>query len=267
MQKKAEVKVTIFIHGTHRFQYVVPQGLKKIFDFLYCKPGLYKPIENPEQNCYQWVLANLIKFNENLLDKEHTYLFCWSGQLSHKARVQASEELNNAITELLKKYLPDYEKVTFQLIAHSHGGNVILNLVNTIHTIPYTIDTVILLAVPVQGKTEEYIEHPLFKKIYALYSSFDMMQVLDPQGLHDLELYISQFIKIRKSPTEVTKKLPLFSKRNFGGNKVFHIHITHKSRPITHIEFLLPHFLKHLSHCIARAALSNTEKKQTYNCI
>ena len=74
-------------------------------------------------------------------------------------------------------------KPRIRILGHSHGGNVILNMAKFNTTQNINIDELVLLACPVQQATANYITHPMFKKIYSLYSRVDLLQVVDPQGL------------------------------------------------------------------------------------
>jgi pimeloyl-ACP methyl ester carboxylesterase len=115
------------------------------------------------------------------------YAFGWSGKLCFKERERAAEDLYR----LLRKEITYYEQTHLitprvRLISHSHGGNVALNLakIKPEQDQRFCVDELILLACPVQKATAEYMDDPLFKKIYALYSRSDWGQILDPQGLY-----------------------------------------------------------------------------------
>ena len=75
---------------------------------------------------------------------------------------------------------------TIKVITHSHGGNVVLNMAKMKNgdREDFVIDELILLACPVQAMTMEFIRDPMFKKIYTIYSSLDLVQVLAPQVVY-----------------------------------------------------------------------------------
>lgn len=115
---------------------------------------------------------------------DNFYFFGWTGKLDELERERATLCLLNNIKKLIRSYQDEHgvtPKIT--LISHSHGGNIALfmpALISEEEEKPQ-IDTLILLACPVQRKTMPFIYDSMFKKMYALYSSLDMIQVLAPQ--------------------------------------------------------------------------------------
>src|SRR5690606_21498756 len=102
------------------------------------------------------------------------------------------------------------------IIAHSHGGNLALHMAK-IRTAPspLTVKSLILLACPVQEKTMHLIDTPMFQRIYSLYSSFDLVQVLAPQ-LRRSDLTKPYFAKASKGTQKKRGyKIPSFSSRLF----------------------------------------------------
>ena len=104
--------------------------------------------------------------------------FKWTGDNSHSAREIAAQELVLHIEKVAQLH-PDADHY---LICHSHGGNVVLNMAKiTNHHNPPHIAELILLACPVQEKTMHLVSTPMFQRVYSLYSSFDIIQILAPE--------------------------------------------------------------------------------------
>jgi pimeloyl-ACP methyl ester carboxylesterase len=124
-----------------------------------------------------------------LFDYNSLYLFGWSGRLSAHERYWAATILYQKLTVLAESYQRKFGvSPIIRLVAHSHGGNVALNLAQ-IHKArkgPFSIDTLVLLACPVQHETRELVCSDLFIKIYAFYSSLDMVQVLAPEFIYKM---------------------------------------------------------------------------------
>ena len=114
------------------------------------------------------------------------YFFRWSGRLSLQERKKAAQSL----ATLLKNH-----RGPVTLICHSHGCNVAL-LLAELNLPDQAIEKLILLAPPVQKATAQHSNSPLFKKVISLYSSADMIQVADPQGLQskDADSFFSKRI-------------------------------------------------------------------------
>jgi hypothetical protein len=113
------------------------------------------------------------------------YLFGWSGVLSFKARKKASQRLYGYIRQIRNNKA--YDKTPVTIITVSHGGNVGLGLggiAEEYHDTTPGIDRLVILCCPVQEATSNYVNSPIFKKVFHLYSSHDLVQVLDPQGLY-----------------------------------------------------------------------------------
>ena len=123
---------------------------------------------------------------------------------------KAAKDLYNSLKSLIREYKSLYGITPkIRLIGHSHGGNVILNLVPIVkqaHDDAFHVNEVVLLACPCQNATKDYALDPLFEKVYSLSSKFDFVQVIDPQGLYNLKEKLFD----KNSP-------PLFSERYFSG--------------------------------------------------
>jgi len=225
-QKSNAPTITVWIHGTRFF----PRPLFK--KFFKRKAGLVCADKiSPEYRLR--AIANILhQSNPVLFELEHLYLFGWSGKLCFKERQQTAELLYATLVQKVREYRKLYgKKPKIRLISHSHGGNVALNLSNIHHTEDIVIDELIMLACPVQQQTLHCIKDPFFKHIYALYSTLDTLQVIDPQGLYKRE-----------------EKTALFSKRLFPPQaNLAQIKIRLNGRAIFHNEFVHKKFLCHLT--------------------
>lgn len=227
--------ITIFIHGT-----LPPKAVCKlpILDkFFFCPLGLTlaKNLDLCAEEVYHLaqVPFTLEKADPEEFNSDKFYLFGWSGKLSHRERVKAAHELYDHIKNL------KLEKI--RIISHSHGGNVALNL-KTVSDLNgdnlFSVEELILLACPVQKHTSELIKSSIFKKKYVFHSHADILQILDPQGLHNL------FDNLKEYKIEIR---PLFSERHFEKHtSIIHINMFKSNRPLMHIEFLLEKFLNFL---------------------
>ncbi len=179
-----EPMITVWIHGTRLFKLFA----HPIDEYVHAAPptGLRLATQLSPKHRLQTIARSLNTVDPVRFPLEHFYVFGWSGDLSFSEREKAAQKL---YTEL-KTVLADYHTAhgvtpRIRLITHSHGGNVALNLAkiydpaDNIH-----IAQAILLAAPVQKETSAYARDPFFEKIYALYSTMDNLQVMDPQGLY-----------------------------------------------------------------------------------
>ncbi len=225
-------KVTIFIHGT-----VFP-GISRLMGHKEKRRGLYHYSANPRRLTGRQRLGRVLHTAApDEFPVENFYKYYWSGELTLSARKKAAEELY----ALLKNH-----KGPCTLIAHSHGCNVSLHLAECAHQKDsvdkdslvleplFTIDRLILLAPPVQEATAHLVHSPVFKRVYSCYSTADLVQVADPQGLHN----------VSKS---FDSKLPLFSKRTYAaGTHLTQAQILMKEKGPSHRDFILPEFFGQL---------------------
>ena len=251
------VHITVWVHGTHRTYNKLGQ-IPFISPYVNHEEGLYRPEECLEQYVYRRIAATISQAAPNEFPAEHFYIFCWSGMLSHEARLEAAHVLHKALNDLVMRYKNNGKKPVITLITHSHGGNVALNLATVPGTREYSIESLILLAIPVQQVTLKNVEHLLFKNIFSIYSRWDLMQVGDPQGFGQSRKRIRKyFTREGQEAGDLEETIPFFSQRIFPHGKVKHIEIRHMTlfgnRPIGHIEFLLPHFTRHIDSIIKKA--------------
>lgn len=233
--------ITLFIHGTLPPRRVL--SIPPIRKFFYC-PELLSALSQVDESLH--VVSLLKQLNHASPERfplESCYLFGWDGQLKGESRKNAAAQLS----KILQQLKMDNPVSKLQLITHSHGGNVVLSLAQYPDT--PTIDTVILLACPVQQETAHYVSHPLFKSIYSIHSHGDLLQIIDPQGITRLIDQIKQYGFTVLA--DIAHLGPLFSERHFSPSpNLKQLWVEFQARPLMHIEFLLPSFISHLPQII-----------------
>jgi len=210
--------LTIWIHGTTRITKVIPYAK----EYLGNPAGMRKACDVRPDTIHGKIAATLCSAAPDYFSMENFYLFGWSGELDPEERERVGMQAARSIALLVNQYEEKHgKKPLVRVITHSHGGNVALNMVKVHEQLPeLVIDELIVLACPVQKRTLAHTQHPMFKRIYSIYSHWDMLQVLDPQGLPDLQESLKQLFK-STSPEQaqkITKALlqqKVFSERNF----------------------------------------------------
>ncbi|MFC1842605.1 hypothetical protein ACFLYU_03030 [Candidatus Dependentiae bacterium] len=250
--KKEEHFATIWIHGTraHNLQDYL------FTNFFYRKMGLHNVSEYLDKHNMRKIAHIMSRQKTTRFTLENFFFFGWCGQLSHKKRKEAAQELHSTLLQFTDAYKAKHGVIPkIRLITHSHGGNVALNLgkINDKAENMLHISELILLACPVQKKTAKLITSKTFDKVYSLYSGLDILQVIDPQGLHD----------IKKTIKKRTKK-PFFSKRTFKPQQNLHqVKIKINGRGILHVEFLVPKFALLLPYILQE--VDNWEKQEKHD--
>jgi PGAP1-like protein. len=198
--------ITVWIHGTK----LVPlQILHRIFH----SPDGLVPASSFDKQYHLRSIADTLSATDNAqYSSEYMFLFGWSGALAFEERAKAAKELHTQLKPVIKSYEQKYGKrPKIRIITHSHGGNVALNLAKINDASDFDIDELILLACPVQESTAELIKNPKFKEVFVLYSSFDLMQIIDPQGLYshddDRPLLSQRRFPMQSNITQVKMKL------------------------------------------------------------
>lgn len=241
--------VTIWVHGTCLWPFRV---FKKYWNK---NPTLIK-VSSLKKGYYLRKVAETLSRASSDYPLEDFYFLRWSGKLSVSEREEGASHLYGEIVKLLEKYKKAYEtRPKLTVITHSHGGNVALNLSNIKDKDPEVkIDNLILLACPVQKHTRECVSDNMFGNVYSFYSSIDLIQVLDPQGLH-----YHRSCNCRKPKGE-----PIFSGRNFPSHsKLFNVKMKINGRGIWHNQFLSKEFIATLPQVIN--CLNEWRKKEN-NC-
>jgi hypothetical protein len=169
--------ITIWVHGT-LILYTPDYHL--IFED---KTKLVPILSLPKDHHFRQLTSTISTHDPEHFPLEEFYIFSWSGKLQEQERKNAAHKLYHEIIALCQSYKEKYgSEPTIRIIAHSHGGNVALNMAKIKHAHkPFSIYSLILLACPVQERTKHLICTPLFKRVYSLYSSLDIIQILAPQ--------------------------------------------------------------------------------------
>ena len=231
--------ITIFIHGT-----LPPTLILKIpaVRYFLSSPAGLNAITGISTRYHNVQLAYaLIKHDPENFHEKHFYLYGWSGGLTAQARKHAAKRLAKEIKQLLTQFsvLP-----LIHIIAHSHGGNVALELATQDKDL--LIDELILLACPVQEETAEYVHSPVFKTIYSIHSHLDVIQVLDPQGTHNFYQRYNHygFLGCLEHSLCLT---PFFSRRHFpAAAHLTQVQVLVNKRNLLHIEFIFTSFFNKL---------------------
>ncbi|MFA6535370.1 MAG: hypothetical protein WCS92_03880 [Candidatus Babeliales bacterium] len=169
-------------------------------------------LKDTQRYPYTKLSADLYKNSYDFANQEnssnlHFYTFGWDGYLSQKSRLSSAKVLYSSLINEISKIKSNLNfkdtDLELILIGHSHGGNVLLNLAKINKEINgnLKIDKLILFGTPVQSETEELVNDEMFRKIYSLYSTDDMVQVMDIISTHD------SISKRRYKNTNITSKL------------------------------------------------------------
>jgi hypothetical protein len=262
--------VTVWIHGSKSHEHLPPflAKLTKNLSQLLCgdTKGLHRTADLDHQH-YPFLRSKALSVGDPVqFNPEHFYTFSWSGRLTLKARKIASHDLFNALKLLHYKYKEKYGIAPeFILISHSHGGNVILHLAEITDPDGFEphVAKAILLACPVQKHTAHLINSPRFERIYSLHSHTDMIQIADPQGLHNRKKLTKPLLSLRHfdlSPklAQVVirwKKCPLWTADDYAIDKfamkalirvIDMLNYIKKNRGLFHVEFGLLPFIRQL---------------------
>lgn len=171
--------MTVWVHGTSnnpliRKIHASPKGITPLADL-------------PEDWGLRRMGEALALHDAHRFPREAFFAFGWSGKLSFKARDAAARDLAAEIRKLAETHLKSYGvRPLIRLIAHSHGCNVVLNASEHLmgESSALKVEELVLLACPVQHATAHKVESSVFTRIYALYSTSDWIQVMDPHGLN-----------------------------------------------------------------------------------
>lgn len=115
--------------------------------------------------------------------KNYYYTFGWSGLLSRSARYNDARDFLFELEEEVAKFRAQGIQPKIRLFGYSHGGTIIIKLgmVKQKENLQpnFSIDEAFLLGTPIQFDTDYYINDPMFKKIYNIFSRGDRVQKLD----------------------------------------------------------------------------------------
>lgn len=215
--------VTVWIHGTQFGPGSFAARLARV------KQGLVRAGDIDNQYHLSSVAHALAHTDPENYPFEHLYFFGWSGALDFRQRKKAAYELHAQLKGLVQTYQTMYGIVPkIRIIAHSHGGNVALNLAHIHDKNSFIVDELILTACPVQVETSALIESSIFKEVFVIYSSIDLIQVADPQGMYPHD-----------------DKRPLFSKKRFDyAPHIMQVKIKVDGHTIMHTDFIRPRYVR-----------------------
>ena len=241
-EKLEEGPVTVFIHGT-----VFP-GISRLFNHKENRRGLYR--YNPGAQVRGHERLGHALHNSKELARPF-YKFYWSGDLTFRARQKAAEN----IFDILKRH-----KGPITVIAHSHGCNVALYLAQIAegkHN-NFSLDRLVLLAPPVQRATSHLSSSEVFKRVYSFYSTADLLQTADPQGLYpeskSSESFMSSF------------KKPFFSERTFNqSDNLIQARTLMNNQSPSHKDFITPKFFRKLPELLT--LLDTAHEKEKHHVI
>jgi hypothetical protein len=238
--------VTLFIHGTKAS--VISKMVHKL-DYPY---GIVPASINRSGSVLDNIAHSLCHPGQTQFSFDAFYFYGWPGKLTFKSRLKAADRLYSVINN---------HEGPLTIITHSHGCNVALNLAYyaEINDNPsFAIDRLILLAPPVQEVTKLYAQSPVFKEIYTFYSTADIMQIGDAQGLY-WESYAF---------TPPCTRIPFFSQRTFDPSPhIIQTRILLDWQSPGHLHFMLSRFIKQIPEILTlvKNAAATTDFEKTHN--
>lgn len=257
--------ITIWVHGTLIFK---KPDYHLIFDD---KTALVPILSLPEDHHFRKLANTVTKHDPEHFPLEEFYIFSWSGKLQEQERKNAAHKLHHDILELCKTYQEKYGcEPIIRIIAHSHGGNVTLNMAKIKNTIKYpTIHSLILLACPVQERTKHLICTPMFKRVYSLYSSLDIIQIIAPQFKRACTTSLGNIKHKRhyRIPPFSSRLFPTYSHLTQTKIKINDFPISHTRFSTNEFAAILPTILHNLDSWHAESIANNAIAKHKLLCI
>lgn len=132
-------------------------------------------------------IANIFEMIQNIHKtktiKNYYYTYGWSGLLSRSARYNDSKNFLLSLEREVAEFRARGIEPKIRLLGYSHGGTIVLKLAmvkqkEDLHP-NFKIDEAFLFGTPIQYDTDYYINDPIFKKIYNVFSRGDRVQKLD----------------------------------------------------------------------------------------
>ena len=198
-------QVTILVHGTGA-GYKVRLG-KSV---RYCPEGLNHLKPGMDAGSYYFTKQKALSQDSARFDKDHFYVFGWSGKLGFQVRKNAGKRLAEQLAELLNSYKEKYTVYpNVRIITFSHGGNVALQIAEFSDLLPQELSAeLIMFGSPIQAYTEKFIYSGSFKKVYNIFSKNDVVQRIDPQNLYAPVKDTTSFFSRRtiSKPTSLCKQ-------------------------------------------------------------
>jgi len=258
--------ITIWIHGTLMFY---TPTYHHIFEGKTC----LLPIKTfPQDHHFRIIADTIAEHDSEHFPIEEFYIFGWSGKLQNQERENAAKKLYQEIITLQEQYKKKYGLLpTIRIIAHSHGGNVVLNMSKMQPTkTPILIRSLILLACPVQEKTMHLICTPMFHRVYSLYSSFDIVQIIAPQfrRLREIHEYNPKHRKYHYKIIPFSARLfPIYSHLTQAKIKINDYPLSHTRFSTKEFVSLLPTILQKLDSWHDESIATNKIAKHKLLCV
>ncbi len=256
--------ITIWVHGTLMFR-------KPSYHLIFGDTSSLVPVNSlPEDHHFRSLANTISQQDAEQFPLEEFYIFSWSGRLPDQERKNAARKLYDEISTLCQLYRKKYDcEPIIQIFTHSHGGNVALKMAKIKTTPAFSIKSLVLLACPVQEKTKHLMVNPMFQRVYSLYSSLDMIQVIAPQikrtcRTHCLNEKHKRHYRI---PPFSSRLFPIYSHLTQAKIKINDFPISHTRFSTIEFAALLPTILEKLDSWHAQSLASNTIAKYKLLCI
>lgn len=223
--------ITVWVHGTR----LAPRAI--LHNIFHSPNGLVPACSFDTKYHLRAIADTLTSCDPINYSSNYMFLFGWPGTLNFQDRRKAAQDFYNELKPVIESYKQKHGRSPkIRIITHSHGGNVVLNLAKIKDEASFVIDELIVLACPVQEDTASLIKDPIFKEVFVLYSSCDLLQVIDPQGLYSHQ-----------------DDRPLLSQRRFPlQNNITQVKIKLNGRALLHADFIRLQFISVLPQIIAK---------------
>lgn len=188
--------ITIFVHGTYLMRKILQHSPCR--QLMYCPQGLTLAKNLPSHYHFSKVAHGCVACDKTLYSIDQFYVFGWESEyVSDAARNKAAKILVEQMYEVIVDYYMKHNVIPkIRLIGYSHGGNVILHTANYIPLYADMQNLEIeawLFGTPVQVVNHDLVNSDCFHAIYSIYSKKDIVQKIDPQGLHHRKITKNHF--------------------------------------------------------------------------
>ncbi len=184
---ESSVCMTVFVHGSYPALKLLAHSKSPVRHLIYAEPGLHLAKNLPAYYHFHKAAILCDKFDPENYSKDHYFTYGWnSSNLRPVNRFQEGQKLYHAVQAQIEKYAEQgYQKIKVRFVGSSHGGNVVLNL---LQWLPFSTGNVeievVLLGTPVQEETRNFINSDYVARAYSFYSTSDWMQKIDVQKFH-----------------------------------------------------------------------------------
>lgn len=218
----SDVCMTVFVHGSYPALKLLAHKKSPFRSWIYAEPGLHLVKHLPSDYYFHKAATMCERFDGHGYCKDHYFTYGWnSSNLRPANRYQEGKKLYQAVSDQVQKYVAqDYKNIKIRFIGSSHGGNVILNMLQWLPFSAKNIEVeVILLGTPIQEETRNFINNSYVSRAYSFYSTSDWVQKIDIQKMHK----------------DCPESAPFFSQRTFlSTDRVVQVQLLVNSKPIGH---------------------------------